>query len=215
MSMYFDACPPMHCLSQVLCVGEDTLGRYLVIDRTIAHVRGGGQLGDRGRIGDAALFDVRRVDGEIRHYVDGPPACVGEVVAVDIDTEFRHVCSRWHTAGHLVAAAMEAEIPGFEACAGQHWPADAWVAGAWSSSLTEDVTQRLQRRVDVEIHADRVVTVAPGGVRTVTVAGHRAVPCGGTHVANLSAIGVLHIESVRLKKGLLKARYVCSEKGGN
>lgn len=201
----------LKCLARVLCHDQDAVGQYLVLDSSNAYVRGGGQLGDRGRIGVAVLIDVRRADGEVRHYIEGQPPSVGAIVAVEIDPLIRHLHSRLHTAGHLVAAAMEAEIPGFSASAAQHWPTDAWAAGAWKGPLASDIAQRLQRRVDSEIQADLVVTVVPGEVRTVSIAGHRAVPCGGTHVSNLGAIGVLRIESVRIKKGVLKARYVCSD----
>ncbi len=212
--IYLIAKTSLSCTARVLEAGQDNLGHYLILDQTVAHVRGGGQLGDRGSISGIPLIDVRRVEGEVRHYVDGPAQPVGAVVTVDVDRAFRAEQSCSHTAGHLVAAALEQEIPGVSANAAQHWPTDAWAAGAWNGPLADDLAERLQRFVDAAIQADWAVKVAAGDLRTVAIHDHRQIPCGGTHVASLGAIGLLRIADVRIKKGVLKARYVCGEKEG-
>jgi alanyl-tRNA synthetase len=209
--IYLDTNSPLICATRIVDAGQDNVGHYLILDKTAAHVRGGGQLGDRGRIGTATLLDVRRANDEVRHYVEGVSPVVGANVAVEVDPEFRRLSSRWHTAGHLLAAALEHEIPGFAASAAQQWPTDAWVTGLWAVPIAEDLTERLQRFIDDARAADLPVVVKLGDVRTVQIQGHRPVPCGGTHVASIGAIGPLHVEDVRIKKGVLKARYTCDD----
>lgn len=207
--LYLDPKAPLYCTARVLGAGQDGVGDYLVLDKTIAYVRGGGQLGDRGSIGNATLLDVRRANDEVRHYVDGVLPAVGATVAVEVDPEFRHLSSRWHTAGHLLAAALEREIPGFTANMAQQWPADAWVAGSWGEPLACNLLERLQSLIGHARSADLPVVIELGDVRAVRIDGHRPVPCGGTHVASIGEIGFVRVEEVRIKKGVLKARYAC------
>lgn len=210
--LYLDPNAPLNCTARVLDAGDDSVGNYLVLDKTIAYVRGGGQLGDRGSIGNATLLDVRRANDEIRHYVDSVLPAVGATVAVEVDPEFRHLSSRWHTAGHLLAAALEHEIPGFTASMAQQWPADAWVAGSWGDPLTCNLVEHLQSWIGNARAADIPVVIELGDVRTVRIGGHRPVPCGGTHVASIGDIGFLHVQEVRIKKGVLKASYTCDDR---
>lgn len=207
--LYLDPKAPLNCTARVIDTGQDSIGDYLVLDRTTAYVRGGGQLGDRGSISNARLLDVRRAGDEVRHYVDSMLTAVGATVSVEVDPEFRNLSSRWHTAGHLLAAALEREIPGFTASMAQQWPADAWVAGSWSDPLSCSLLERLQRLIGHAHAADLPVVIELGDIRTVRIDGHRPVPCGGTHAASIREIGFVRVEEVRIKKGVLKARYAC------
>lgn len=212
--LYLHPSPPLFCTARVLDVGQDNLGLYLILDQTTAYVRGGGQLGDRGSVGSATLVDVRRADDQIRHYIEGVSPAIGEAVEVQVDAGFRSMNTRLHTAGHLLAAIVEHQVPGFIASAAQQWPTDAWVAGNWNASTVDDLVVRLQRFVEEAIKADLSVVVKPGEVRTVTIAGHRPVPCGGTHTTSTGAIGFLRVEEARIKKGVLKVRYAIDEAKG-
>lgn len=212
--LYLHPSPRLSCTARVLDAGHDNLGIYVILDQTTAYVRGGGQLGDRGSIGNATLIDVRRADDQIRHYVEADLPAIGEAVEVQVDPDFRDMNTRLHTAGHLLAATLEHQIPGFTASAAQQWPTDAWVAGNWSDSKIDDIVVRLQRFVDEAIEADMPVVVELGEVRTVTIEGHRPVPCGGTHTTSTGAIRFLRVEEVRIKKGVLKVRYTIGDAKG-
>src|ERR1041385_6827023 len=58
----------------------------VVLDRTAFYPEAGGQLGDRGRLGELAVVDAQEPDaGTIVHLVDGEPPAVGSRVAGELD----------------------------------------------------------------------------------------------------------------------------------
>jgi alanyl-tRNA synthetase len=72
--LYHDPDGPLTTTATVVAVGHDDAGRWVTLDQTVAHCHGGGQLADLGRLDDLAILDVRRVEGQVRHYLDGPAA---------------------------------------------------------------------------------------------------------------------------------------------
>lgn len=79
---------------------------YLILNQSLFYPQGGGQPADQGKIITAnacyEVFDVRNVDGEIRHYIidNSAPTHSVEDVTIKIDKERRVLNSKYHTAGH-------------------------------------------------------------------------------------------------------------------
>jgi misacylated tRNA(Ala) deacylase len=86
----------------------------LILDRTVAYARGGGQPGDTGTLttdaGDLAIVDtfVDRETGELIHVLgDGSaPPDVGAPIHVAIDAERRRRIMRTHTALHALSGIV-------------------------------------------------------------------------------------------------------------
>ena len=54
----------------VIDIGKDDRGSFVVLDKTVAHVKGGGARADRGTISTATFHDVVSPDGRngaVRH----------------------------------------------------------------------------------------------------------------------------------------------------
>ena len=102
---YLDAC-------DARVVAVTPLG--LVLDRTVAYARGGGQPGDTGILttdaGDLAIVDtfVDRESGELIHALDegAAPPDVGAPVRVAIDVDRRRTIMRTHTALHALSGIV-------------------------------------------------------------------------------------------------------------
>jgi misacylated tRNA(Ala) deacylase len=86
----------------------------VVLDRTVAYARGGGQPGDTGTLswdgGDAVIADTvkSRETGQILHVLADPSAApqVGGAVTVRIDWARRHELMRTHTALHALSGIV-------------------------------------------------------------------------------------------------------------
>ena len=85
----------------------------VVLDQTVCYYESGGQPGDAGELswsgGSATIIDTRRDrdSGAILHVLAGAGAtAVGEDVTVTLDWPRRHQHMRYHTALHLICAAL-------------------------------------------------------------------------------------------------------------
>jgi alanyl-tRNA synthetase len=93
--------------AEVLAARELSGRRAVVLDRTAFYPEGGGQPADRGSIGDAAVVDVREVDGELLHVLDGGAAAPRGRVTAQVDRARRLDHMQQHHGQHLLSAAFE------------------------------------------------------------------------------------------------------------
>ncbi|MFW9844057.1 MAG: alanine--tRNA ligase-related protein, partial [Candidatus Thorarchaeota archaeon] len=84
---------------------------YVVLDRTAFYPEGGGQSSDRGELsnGDRIITvkEVRKIDGEIRHLIDGQPFEVDAIIHGAIDWTRRYECMRFHTCQHVLSRYLQ------------------------------------------------------------------------------------------------------------
>lgn len=82
----------------------------VVLDRTTFYVTGGGQPHDTGTLtwdgGSARVVDVRKVDGEVMHVLEGDQPLVGATVTGEIDWDRRFSLMRTHTALHVLCGVI-------------------------------------------------------------------------------------------------------------
>ncbi len=199
----------------------------VILDRTVFYARSGGQPGDTGLLrwsgGTMAVADTVKGEGDaILHLpADGassPPA--GATVEGELTWPRRHALMRMHTSLHLLCAALPgaavtggsigtdksrldfdlAEPPPREALEER---LNALIAGDHTITM-EWVDETV---LDTNPELIRTLSVKPprgsGRVRLVRIgAGETPVdlqPCGGTHVARTSEIGVVRIGKIENK----------------
>lgn len=208
----------------------------LVLDRSIFYFESGGQPGDRGQLRwhDAAgtahvadIVDTRRdrASGDILHILaagdaaQGHPQPVpGDSVTLTLDWSRRHRHMRFHTALHLVCAALPGILATGNAIDVDKARIDFDLSGvAFDRDATEarlneliagehDVTMRWISDAELAAQPElvRTMSVAPptgsGLVRLVQIGDHVDLqPCGGTHVRNTREIGPIRIVKVENK----------------
>lgn len=204
---------PLSATAVVKEVG-DTEGRpWIRLDRTTFHAQGGGQKADRGRIDGVSVAHVAHgPQGAVLHYFDRNDSfAVGQTVTMSVDPEWRFTNARYHSGGHLIAALVENRFPILTAVAGHHWPGEARVefkastaapsAAAIGDGLADDLKAAVVSAAPTNIVGD------PYTERSIQLGSYPAVPCGGTHVADLSELGGIEVVKVRLKSGKIRVSY--------
>ena len=206
--------------AQVVLAGFDGPLPYVVLDDTIFYPEGGGQPADHGEIAGeavAAVVDVQKRDGAVRHYLDRPLAAGPVVARLDWARRFDHM--QQHTGQHLLTAVaadrfrwattafhLGAEVSDIEV-------AEAPLAPAGLAALEEAVAAEIRaarpvtaRRVEeVELAGLPVRTRGlpdghAGDVRLIEIAGVDLNTCGGTHLgstAEIEVIKLLGTEAIR------------------
>jgi misacylated tRNA(Ala) deacylase len=202
-------------------------GGAVLLDATVFYPGGGGQPADSGWLRtDGAEWRVtgaRKAGNDVWHLLEegAAPPVVGTAVTVEIDWDRRHALMRTHSALHVLCGVIwrdwAASVTG-----GNMEP----LAGRMDfefETMHADLVAEIERRVNVEIAADREIRVnvlprdaafaipdlirtkinlLPEGiteVRTIEIVGLDLQADGGTHVARTSEIGRVRVTGYESK----------------
>jgi len=220
--------------AHVTDVGTDSRGDYIVCNQSAFYPQGGGQPADQGYLVahnvPHPVYDVRMVDGDVRHYCALPnnlATSVNDVVTLRVDATKRALHARYHTAGHLIAAVAERLSSDLRALKGHQFPGEAYVLFEgilapnvdFLTPLVHALQTLLKQQVAVsteEICASDALAVTdtpshtlPEGkkLRVCQIGAFSPVPCGGTHVKTLGDLKGLVIKKIKAKKGHTKIHY--------
>lgn len=225
----------------------------VVTEQTVFHPQGGGQPSDEGSMESGNVcFSVSAVrmsaasEGEVLHFGqflrgnESESATTtfqpGETVTQTIDAEKRLLYSRYHTAGHVLGAAvrrlLEAEVAGFDELKASHFPATAacefagLIEGKWKDAIQQRVDESIAADLPVEIGwwdeadfkarglerliPDRAAMgmTADEKFRVVDIVGAEVYPCGGTHVDSTKLCGQTNVRKISRSKGNSRVSYV-------
>jgi alanyl-tRNA synthetase len=220
---------------------ETAADALLVLDQTPFYAEGGGQIGDRGVLRDAAgevVFTVedtqRPVAGLIVHQgkLHGRVA-LGQELAAEVDPDRRARTMRNHTGTHVLHRALRNTLGEAARQAGSLVTPDYLRFDyPFDRGLTPEERHRIEHEVRRVIREDRSVTpssmsmaeaVAAGAdaffdekygetVRTVRVEGYSHELCGGTHCRATGQIGGFIITGERsIGSGMRRIEAVTGE----
>ena len=195
---------------------------YVVLPMTPFYAMSGGQAGDRGVIsgatGKITVTDTEKMpDGKyVHHGVVSGTVDAGETVTAVVDGAVRQATARNHTATHLLHKALQQVL-------GDHvHQAGSSVDGqrlrfdfSHMSAVTAEELAQVEQKVNEVILQALPVTIFETGieeakklgftalfgekygdiVRCVQAGDYSMELCGGTHVANISQIGLFKIVS--------------------
>lgn len=211
--------------SSCTAVVLDVFGNTIVLDRTVAYARSGGQAGDSGWVvtsgGERILFGDTIYDADrltVLHQIELTDARIqpDECVTIEIDWARRHRLMRMHTCLHLLCALVDAPVTGCSI-------ADSY--GRLDFDLPDILLERtdLEKRLNALVTSDkeviaswldeaaldaqpelvRTLRVSPprgrGPVRLIEIEGIDRQPCGGTHVRHTGEIGPVTISKIEKK----------------
>lgn len=195
------------------------IGNGIVLDKTAFYPGGGGQPNDVGQLETGtSLFQVTKVgrkENYIVHELSETPPEVGTTIRGKIDWERRYRLMRTHTALHMLCGVVwrdyQAHVTG-----GDMQPLQARMDFELES-MTADLAQEMERKVNEEIVAKRDVissilpreeamripdlirtkiNLLPQGiseVRVVNIQGLDLQADGGTHVENTSEVKQIYV----------------------
>ena len=216
--------------------GDDSKGMYLVLNQSPFYPQGGGQPADQGAIiatnATYKVHDVRNINKEVRHYIIGDNHTIhpGEHVRMKVDEKRRTINSKYHTAGHLIAAVVEKTSFELKAIKGHQFPGEAYVEFDGTISNPEDFLHTVATAVKdsislspsvktKELSSSDLTAITENlpyslpedkTLRVCHIEGFDPVPCGGTHVVTLKDISNLEIKKCKSKKGKTKISYEIS-----
>lgn len=155
----------------------------------------------------------------------------GQEVILSVDEHRRGLNSRLHSAGHLLDICMrKIGLASFKDGKGHHFPDGAFVEykGKIPANDLESKREALEKEAErlVAIGGKVSAAIVPyeaaaalcGGElpeyipkdttpRIVMLGDNLGCPCGGTHVADISDIGIIKVSQIRVRKGLTKVSY--------
>jgi len=195
------------------------IGNGVVLDKTAFYPGGGGQPNDIGELETETsalqVTKVARKDNHIIHELSGSPPQIGTTIRGKINWERRYKLMRTHTALHMLCGVVwrdyQAHVTG-----GDMQPLQARMDFEFES-MTAELAQEMERKVNEEILAKRNVTssilpreeamqipdlirtkinLLPQGiteVRVVNIQGLDLQADGGTHVENTSEVKQIYV----------------------
>lgn len=199
-------------------------GHLVRTDVTILFPGGGGQPADGGTIGAATVIEV--VEDRL-YRVDAQVPCGPATITVDWARRFDHM--QQHTAQHLITA-VALDLFGFETTAFHLNPDRSDVVLA-TPALTDAQIAVIADRVHAHIRAatpvrPRLVDPAdldgvrarrlpPGHVgllRVIDIEGVDQNTCGGTHVATLAELQLVHFLGAEKSKGETRLHWLAGDR---
>lgn len=210
--------------------------KVVILDQTIFYPQGGGQRYDTGYIsssgGKFVVEEVRFVDGLVQHlgqFASGVFA-EGDHVTLNIDKENRIFYSKLQSAGHLIDVAVRrCGYLNLKPTKGAHYPewSEVEYEGTIMADEIEHAVAQIQSDLDSMILHGNEVKIAMTSraeaqqqcyflpahmpddkpIRIVAVWDDLFIPCGGTHVRNISELSGLRITRIKSKKGTTKISY--------
>lgn len=195
----------------------------LVLDRTAFYPTSGGQPHDVGAFGDVGIVDVVDAeDGRILHIADRAPSSTALHGTIDWTRRFDHM--QQHTGQHVLSAA-------FDRLLGAR--TESFHMGVESSTidLGREVSGPEIARVEADanriVWENRPVTIRfagpdeiaslrlrkepkrEGTLRLIDVQDYDLSACGGTHVLQTGAIGLIAVAAVERFRGGSRITFVC------
>jgi Ser-tRNA(Ala) deacylase AlaX len=223
----------------ILEIGADKKGAFLILDQTIFYPQGGGQETDIGIIrANDCEYMIHHVGfhaGKALHYTKNPlnELVPGMNVSLFLDLNRRLQNAASHTGGHLVDACVGMMNPLLVAKGGNHFSKGAYIEfeneietlGICPDIFLAELNARLSENIQMalpititEESADFLRTLrlpkdfkfTRESYRMIQIGHFQPVPCGGTHLTNLSELRSVFATKVLSKKGTTRISYTTS-----
>jgi misacylated tRNA(Ala) deacylase len=206
----------------------------VILDRTAFYPGGGGQPCDFGTLhaGDMtwSVGKVKKVSGQLVHFVNGAPPAVGTAVTGSLDWERRYDLMRTHTALHILCGVVWRDY-GAQVTGGNMDPRKGRMDFEFAT-MRQELVAEIEAAVNKEVEAAREtrvqilpraeafqipdlirtkINLLPEGiseVRTVELVGLDLQADGGTHVGNTREVGPIRVTNYKSKGKINKRIYI-------
>lgn len=202
--------------------------RFVVLNETAFYPTGGGQPHDTGTLNGVSVFDVEKIAGEIRHFVEGEVTEENGVVYGNINWERRFDHMQQHAGQHILSAAFE-QLYDMETV-GFHLGSDTVTIDLDGTELTKEMIVAVEKRANQIILEDYPIetrwvtsTELPhyplrkqpqveGDIRLVIIPNYDYNGCGGTHPKSTGeVIGIKLLKWERQRKKV-RLEFICGHR---
>jgi len=224
--LYYADCYLREFAARVLRVEPTPKGFRVYLDRTAFYPESGGQPTDHGSLDGIPLLEALDEGDEIAHVLASAPPNENVKGSLDWGRRFDHM--QQHTGQHLLSAAFEKT---------GSYKTVSFHLGEETSTIDLDSDRLVRRQIEeAEDLANQVVfenrgvrifsqptnvaqvmdlrkpTLREGDVRLVEVERFDLSACGGTHVNQTGAIGMIAVRKFERLKGLTRVEFVCGRR---
>ena len=189
----------------------------VILDQTVFYPGGGGQPSDKGRLkidnNEFVVKNLKKIDGQIVHVIEGPKPEVGLEVDSIIDWDHRYKLMRTHTALHILCGVIWRDY-GASVTGGDMKPLSGrmdFELDQMSVNFSKEVEQKINKEIELsrnikvyDLPRDEAfqipdlirtkINLLPKGIneiRIVDIEGLDLQADGGTHVHNTSEVGYI------------------------
>jgi alanyl-tRNA synthetase len=210
-----------HITSTVTDILSYKKGWAVELDRTIFYPEGGGQPGDRGRIGTSLIETTIKEKGRILHLAAArPELSIGDQVETELDWDFRYDYMQQHTGQHLLSGAFY-NLLGIGTIS-VHQGQEYTTIDFDRKEIADDEILQIEREVERQIRENtpvhyREVTEkdaqslalrrepkVSGNIRVVEIKGFDRVACGGIHLNRTGELQVIHCIGTEMVRGSVR-----------
>ena len=199
------------------------------LERTFFYPESGGQLADRGRLGETAVIDVQSEDdGRIWHVLSSD--LPEDSLEAEVDWTRRFDSMQQHTGQHILSAAFErmAKAPTVSSHLGEDrssievtlgdasWAIVGEVEEAANRIVWEDrpierhwVTEADLARFELRKPPPRDRAGAGGRIRIVEIPDWDVSACGGTHTRRTGEVGAIKVVRWEKVRGNVRFEFLC------
>ena len=208
--LYYEDVYKKEFTAKVLECRQGKKGYEVILDQTAFYPEGGGQPGDTGSLGEAAVTDVHEKNGELIHCTDRALE-LGTEVQGQINWARRFDLMQQHSGEHIVSGLVH-EAFGYDNV-GFHMGSDV-ITIDFSGMLDEAQMAEIEAKANQIIWENQEVEIfypseeelkeleyrskkeLSGWVRIVRFPGADTCACCGTHITRTGEIGMVKLLSV-------------------
>ena len=144
---------------------------------------------------------------------------IGKKAKLNVDQEKRINHAKAHTSGHLLSCVVERLAPELKGFKGYHFVEGPYVEfhGKLTSYTNDELIQNAVKLMQDAISNQSQICVSEqvndndGNekklIRTIQIDSFDKIPCGGTHLKNISELKQINIRKVQFSKGNTKISY--------
>lgn len=195
------------------------------LNRSAFYPTSGGQLSDRGTLGESSVLDVQEnEDGDVLHFSRTSPGVIGQTVKGLIDSERRWQNRQMHTAQHIVS---QTAIRLFDAeTVSVHLGDEYGAVELDCAELLPNQIEQLEERVNQILRDNAPVDILfvttdeakslplrklptrEGRIRIIQIGDYDWSACGGTHCNSTAEVGLVKFVGVEKMRGRTLLRFL-------
>lgn len=208
--------------------GVDSSGPYVVLSNTAFYPTGGGQPHDTGKLNDANVVNVEKIEEEIRHYIEGDVESLAGTVIGKIDWERRFDHMQQHSGQHILSAAF-AELFDLQTVS-FHLGNETATIDLAAPEVTDEQLAKAEKRANEIILENRPIETkwvtkeelayyplrkevsVEEDIRLVIIPDFDYNGCGGTHPTSTGQVSSIKILGTEKMKKNTRLSFVCGNR---